>query len=692
MPTVCRTGCDNPNVVGLLLVGLAVATAVLIGLAARLTSLTSTLLATYLAFTGNLGLTTIVLSPAHAVTRTGLAVAEALLLVCAAGFWWARGKPAPSLSAAWAAAREILSDVPTAAFLVFVVALLGYELLLGLTVPPNNIDALSYHLSKAAAWAQHGGIYWIPSAPSVRMNAFQPFAEQQLLFFLVAAHGWLLSALPQFLAELAIMTAAYGSARRLGFAARPSACASFLLVTFSLVALQSTTAQNDLVAASFPAVAACLLLGRQRIEPLLGGVAAGIALGVKLTTGLVFPVLIWLAIWRGRRTAAGASIGAVIGFVALGMWGYVLNLVNTGHVLGTGTGPLEDRASPSYPGSVMNGLYLLYGLMDLSVLSNHLIGALAVVGLLVAAGVTTWSLRSRKASRAALDGARAALPFVAGLLVLGGAALIADATRALDFPLRGAGGALAPLDATLGHAYTRIANGDYSALGPLGIVALVAASLLAMTAYLRHRADGRHMALACSLPCFLVLMSLTTAWTPLLIRFFLVPTALAAPLLATLFASRATTAAYAAVAAVTVSLTVTVDQAKPLSSPNGFGRPWSLSLENALSTNSLPDYAAEISGLDHAAPTGCLGAIVRESDPVYLLYGSHFQRHVVYLSPDNAKQQIYADGLSDAVINSELQPQANMLVAQLEADGWKARSIGGQWILATTNTPPACSS
>ena len=575
-------------------------------------------------------------------------------------------------------------DLPTAAFLVFVLVLLGYELLLGLTVPPNNIDALAYHLSRAAAWAQHGGVYWIPDPPSVRMNAFQPFAEQQLLFLLVAVHGGLLIALPQFLAELAILVAVYGSARRLGFAARPAACAAFLLATFSLLALESTTAQNDLVAASFPAVAACLLLGPGRIEPWLGGAAAGIGLGVKLTTGLALPVLVWLAIRQGRRAFAAAVVGGAVGFVALGMWGYVLNLAETGHLLGQGTYDLQDRASPSYPGSVENGLYLLYGLMDLSVLSNDLIEWLAVAGLLAAAGVAAWALRSRTTSRALHDGARVALPFFAPFLVLGGAALIADATSLLGFPLRGPGGALHPLNESLARTYTRISNEDYSALGPLGIVSLLAASAIAVTAYLRRRADGRHLALACALPCFLVLISATTAWTPLLIRFFAVPVALAAPLLAWLFPGRAAIAAYAAVAAVTVSLTVAHDQAKPLSSPYGYGRPWNLSQTLALTTNSRGDYAAEVAGLELAVPSGCLGAIVGESDPVYLLYGSHFQRHVVYLPQGNPMTPAYEQGLTHVVATAELEHSANELVKA----GWTVRPIGGKWVLGTRKGPP----
>ena len=669
--------------VSLLLIGSALATALLIALAARLSSLVSTLLVSYLGFTANLGLTTIALSPVHAVTRAGLGGAEALLLVSAIALWWIRGRPTPPLAAARVAFREVLSDLPTAAFLVFVLVLLGYELLLGLSVPPNNTDALAYHLGKAAAWAQHGGVYWIPDAPSVRMNAFQPFAEQQLLFLLVAVHGGLLIALPQFLAELAILVAVYGSARRLGFAPRPAACASFLVATFSLFALEATTAQNDIVAASFPAVAACLLLGPGRLEPLLGGLSAGIGLGVKLTTVLVLPVLVWLAVRRGRPAFAAAVVGGVVGFVVLGMWGYVLNLGETGHVLGTGTGALEDRSSPSYPGSVRNALYLLYGLMDLSVLSNNLIDWLAVTGLVAAAGVATWAIRSETMRRALRDGARVALPFFAPLLVLGCADVIADATGWLGFPLRGPGGTLGPLNETLARTYTRFSSDDYSALGPLAIVSLLAASVIAVIAYLRRRADARHLALACALPCFLVLISATTAWTPFLIRFFTVPAALAAPLLAWLFPGRATIAAYAVVAAVMVSLTITHDDAKPLSSPYGYGRPWNLSQKLALATNSRGDTGDAVVGLNVAVPSGCLGAITGESDPMYLLYGSHFQRHIIYLPHGNPVTPADAKGLADVVVSTGLQHSADELVK----DGWKVRPIGGMWLLGTRHVP-----
>src|SRR5205823_4316867 len=124
--------------------------------------------------------------------------------------------------------------------------------------------------------------------------------------------------------------AVYGAARRLGFEPRAAACSSLLLATFSLVAFESTTSQNDLVAASFPIAAACLLLGNGRFEPALAGLAVGLGLGAKLTTALDLSVLsdhliqvLWIAgtvaaalaagyvLWR-RRTVAAALVTAVV--------------------------------------------------------------------------------------------------------------------------------------------------------------------------------------------------------------------------------------------------------------------------------------------------------------------------------------------------------------------------------------------
>jgi hypothetical protein len=665
--------------IGMLLIGSAVAPALLLAASARLASLVSALLAAYLAFVANLGIVTLVLSPVHAVTRGGLAAAEGLLLAGALVLWWARGRPALPVAAARAAAREIVTDPVTAVFLVIVVALLAYEVVLA-SAPPNNMDSLTYHLARVAAWIQHGGIHWIANAPEVELNAYQPLAEQQILFLFVATGTGALFAVPQYLAQLAILVAVYGASRRLGFQMRAAACSAFLLATFSVVALESVTAQNDLVTASFAAVATCLLLGEGRLEPALAGAAAAFGVGTKLTAVLVLPILAWLAFTRGRRIFTTALAGGAVGFVALGMWGYVLNLVNTGHVLGTGTGYVQDRASPSYPGSVANAFYLMYGTMDASVLSSRLIHLLALAGAALAVLVVVWALWRRLGARRAVGvGTGAALPFLAPLLVIGGAGVIAYLARLWGFPIRGPGGIIGPVNEILNQEYTRIANENYSAYGPVGIVALLAASALTIWAYARRRVDSRHLVLACALPIFLVLISLESRWVPFLIRFFLLPAVIAAPLLARLFVGRLTTAAYVVAASVAIGLTITHDQPKPLDGP--YGRPWSLTQLTALDTNSDTYVSTALAAFDGLVPAhACVGAAIAPNEPSYLLFGPKFEHRVVYLSVNDALAPAYRHGLVYVVFS--VYP-GERLTGAFTAAGWKLQPLGDLWRLAT---------
>ncbi len=575
--------------------------------------------------------------------------------------------------------REVVTDPLCALFLAGVLVLLAYELLLGLTVAPNNMDSLTYHLTRVAAWAEHGGVYWIPNAPDLEMNAYQPLAEQQVLFLFVATGSGALFALPQFLAELAILVAVYGSSRRLGFEVRAAACAALLLATFSSLALEATTAQNDLVAASFPAVAACLLLGNGRLEPLAAGAAAAFGLATKLTTGLALPFLLWLALVRGRRTLTLALLGGLAGLAALGMWGYVLNAVHTGDPFGAGTQGVQDRAPPSYPGSVANAFYLMYGLMDLSVLSNRLIDVLALTGVLVALAAGAWALRRRSLGRALADAAGLAVPFLAPLLVVAGAAVVAAIARWWGFPIRGPGGILGPLESNLNEVYTRFSNEDYSAYGPLGIVALLTAAGLTIRACLTRRGDRRQLVLACVLPGFLILISLQAAWVPFLIRYFIIPAALGAPLLARLFRNRATTAAYVAVAALVIGLTITRDQSKPFASP--YGKAWQLDEQQALYVNSDSYVADALGAYERLVPPGaCVGAVLGPDEPAYLLYGPRLSHHVEYLSVDDAVLPSLRNGLFYVVISTGAD---RWVAGSFRVAGWRIRPLGSYWLLAT---------
>jgi hypothetical protein len=498
---------------------------------------------------------------------------------------------------------------------------------------------------------------------------------------MVATGGSGLYAVPQYLAELAILVATYGSARRLGFALRPAVAASGLLAMFSIVALEAVTAQNDLFTASLAAVAACLLLGAVGLETALGGVAAAFGVGSKLTAVLVVPVLAWLAIARGRRAFGTAVAGGIAGLLVVGMWGYVLNVVHTGHILGSGTGVVQDRGSPSYPRSIANAFDLAYGLMDTSVLSYRVMHLLAILGVLVAVVVAAWWLRKRNSRRATSEAGRSALPFLAPVLVLAGAAVVAWGAGVWGFPIRGPNGFINGLNENLNETYGRISNEDYSAYGPVGIVGLLAAIVLTVRAFVRRRADMRHLALASALPVFLVLVALSSVWVPFLIRYFLLPAVLTAPLLGYVVTSRTVAAAWLAVAAIAIGFTITNDQPKPLTNPYGFGRPWNLTLANGLRTNSDASWAQVVDNYKADVPHGaCVGVMPWTNEPVDLLYGQDLDHPVLFLPFPDPLGAARAHVLSYVVVSSEL-ALAPAINAQFEAAGWQKRSLGADWTL-----------
>jgi hypothetical protein len=655
-------------VIGLLLVAGAAVSALLAAVSLRLPSLVSTLLASYLALVANFVLAVLVLSPFREVNKGGLLVAEALLLAGAFAVWWWRGRPGFPLASAGPAAREMVRDPLTALLLALVAAVLLYELVLALTVPPLQSDPLVVHLARAAAWAQHGGYFWIPNAPTVRLNQREPLAELEVLFLFVAAGTAVLQALPQYLAELALLVAVYGSARRLGFEARAAACTSALLATFFVVFSQATTAYTDLVAASFPAVAACLLLGGGRLEAALAGAAVGIGLGAKLTTALVLPILAWLALLRGRRAAVAAGLGALVGFAALGIWGYAMNVAHIGHPIGAaGDDPTKWTISPSYPASVKIALWTLYTTLDLSGLSDRLIYQLAAVGLLGAVLVAARAVtQQRGIVPAAGAGARVALPFLAPLFVIGAGRVIAWITLRWGFPVR-----------TPSAVGSIIRGNDFTGFGAIGDLVLLGAPVVAAVLYLARRVDARQLALALAVPSFLILLALHAQYDPSLPRFLLVPAGLSVPLFAHLVRGRAATAAYLVVAALLIGTAIRDVQSEPLSGP--FGHPWNMTLDEGLLQAGEPkDRLASLEAYEVRVPAhACVGAVLDIDDPSFLLWGPQLQHRVFYLPVGgDAVTQAYQHNLSYVVITTGLY---GWVADSFTKAGWAVQPLATTW-------------
>jgi hypothetical protein len=653
-------------VIAVLLIGLAIINGLLVAASARLPSLVTTLLVAYLAFVGNLVLVVLVLSPFREVTRGGLAAAEACLFGVSLAAWWVRGRPRLAVRDAWRALRVVAGDPVAATFLAVVIVALAYELLLALSVPPNNQDSLTYHLARVAAWAQHGGIHWIPNAPSDRLNEFQPLAEEEILFLFVATGKGALFALPQYLAEVATLVAVYGASRRLGFDVRAAACSAFLLATFALVALEATTAQNDLVAASFPAAAACLILAGSRLETALAGVAIAMGADAKLTTVLVWPVLAFLLLLRGRTAVAVATAGGIVGFVLVGIWAFVLNVARTGHLLGQGRSRNEWTASPSFPGSLRTALHVLYRALDLGAYSYRFAYVLAGVGVITAAAVAQAYSR-RGFRRSLVQGAAVAVPFLSPVLVILGAFALAWLTDRAHIPVHAGGWA---------GGLNRVVIEDSSAFGPLGAVLLVSVPVLAVGAYFAGRVDSRHLALALSLPIFLILLALQAAYNPWLTRFLLVPAALTAPLFGMLFRHRAVTAAFVIVASLTLWLTLQQNRNKPLESR--YGPPWQLTWSESLKPRGGGALFGVLDDYNRLVPArACVGAVVGPDEPSYLLYGPRLEHRVFYLPVEDPYLQALRHHLFYVVISAGVDRKAAPAFTKA---GWKLKKLGDYWL------------
>lgn len=228
------------------------------------------------------------------------------------------------------------------------------------------------------------------------MNEFLLLAEQQIFLLFVATRSGALFALPQLVALGAIVVGIYAAARRLGFQRSSAICGSVGLSCLTLIVLETTTAQNDLVAAALPLAAAVFLLSGRRVEVVLAGIAIGLGVGVKLTTVLVIPVLALLAARLGRRAAALATVSAAVTFVVLAWWSFVLNTIETGQVLGDGGGRVEHTTDPSISGGLSTAWRVTHGLLDLSGYS------VAVALGTCAAGAIALSLAYRSQRRASV--------------------------------------------------------------------------------------------------------------------------------------------------------------------------------------------------------------------------------------------------------------------------------------------------
>ena len=255
---------------------LVVATAALASSCLRLRSTIGFLLAVHVLATAEIVALSLGLSTVRAITRPVVLAVVVVAFALVLAVWLLSEHPRPRLAPLGHALRDALDDMAVAALAALAVAVHLYLLVVSLALPQSLPDTLLYHLPRAALWKQQHAVAYVLDAPDNRINAFPPVAEIEAMASMVLSEGDRYVGLVQLFALAAACLAIVGIALRLGLSRSAALFGALAFATFTVVALQTPTALNDLVVASLLIVCAYFALGSSRAE--LALCAAALAL------------------------------------------------------------------------------------------------------------------------------------------------------------------------------------------------------------------------------------------------------------------------------------------------------------------------------------------------------------------------------------------------------------------------------
>jgi len=230
------------------------------------------------------------------------------------------------------------------------IGLIGLRLGVGLIAPPNNFDAMTYHLPRVMHWLQHHTLAPYPTA-NLRQLYMPPGPA------LLTLQGIGLSGsdrgvnLVQGLAAIVCVAGVSWLSEWLA-GARAGLLGAMGVLGLPMVMLQAATPQTDLLSAAWLVALACVVLPR-RTYTLAEGGEIGLYLGLAALTkptGLLFslPLLALLAYRLGRhqplnlRTLGTALLTLTLIFGLAGP-SYGRNWHTFGHPLGPPSGTINEQ-------------------------------------------------------------------------------------------------------------------------------------------------------------------------------------------------------------------------------------------------------------------------------------------------------------------------------------------------------------
>jgi hypothetical protein len=651
--------------VGALTVALLAGTGLTVASSLALRGWTRLVLGAYVVAFAEVVLLTLLLSAFGAVTRTALLAGLAVLLVAALAVWILLG--APALPPLPVGRIRALPAVPVLLVLVAVVGLaFAYVVALVVGTPPNTWDSLTYHLARAALWRQAGGVGDIQSSYDERLDVYPPNAEIALTFVLEVTREERLAGFVQLAAALVTATGIFALARKLGLARSEAAIGALLFLTLPIVLLQSSTTQNDLVAASLLVAATVFVLGSSRRELALAGLATALAVGTKIPAAFGLPILAAIALAAPPRPARVARVVALVAGGAAGSYWYVVNLVRTGHPLGDTPDPTGLVALLEPKRNLVAAYARVLDAFDLSGAEGADLYLYVVAAAVAAAAVL---LVSRAWLGALATGALAALPLA-----------FIPVSYALWRPFAKLHDVLEePVDGILpvaGWERQDSASETYSWFGPLGLLLVVGMGAVAWVLFRRRSLPALALVFASAPLVLLVLLSVSVGYDPWQGRFFIFPVALSAALWGLVLRVRVVAVAAVAIAATTATLTLVHFIEKPsglrLLAGNAPASIWSMErwqAQSVLRAEMTPVLELVEERIPHDAT---VALALHEDDFAYPAFGPHLERRVELVPGEGAAGSgIAAEWLVASPEHAREVDSSCWLVELDTDDGWR---------------------
>lgn len=242
-----------------------------------------------------------------------------------------------------AAARRNWGIALFGAVILLTYAFLAY---LEIRFPQNTSDALVNHLSRIAHWLQQGSVRTYVGVNTVGTTF--PYNNSLLMLWSMVFLGTdRLVGFVQFSAAIVTAACIYGMSRELAFARKGSLLAGSIFLTFPIVALESITAQNDLLVASFLMIAFYFLVGYLRSNQtetlVLSILGFALAAGTKQAFAFALPgylMLFLFMLWKKRKAFKTifklSAICTVIFILMFSIISYLQNWISFGSPIGGG--------------------------------------------------------------------------------------------------------------------------------------------------------------------------------------------------------------------------------------------------------------------------------------------------------------------------------------------------------------------